>query len=257
MSRVRTKSTFAIIATVIVIGLAFTYWLPAIRTDLPPPVAAESTVTYRKGNDPVLARAAAEAKAHWSKFSKAFAEQNKDAVEKAEGDALFQVKAPATGNGATEHFWINVDGIKGDDISGKYDCDGIEVKSIHENDPVHVKLADIEDWMMTINGQKQGGYSVLVLIYKGIAQTNHVNDEGADRGAGQYAKLQQHWAKVDASKGKNMTDEDKSTMELVSLVERIELGNKGSLPSDEDLAKTCHLPVEMVKSIRHVRNDHG
>jgi len=221
------------------------------------PVVAESTVTYRKGNDPVLAKAAAEAKAHWSTFSKAFAEQNKDSVEKAEGDALFQVKAPATGNGATEHFWINVDGIKGDDISGSYDCDGIEVKSIHENDPVHVKLADIEDWMMTVNGQKQGGYSVLVLIYKGIAQTNHINDESADKGAAQYAKLQQHWAKVDASKGETLTDEDKSTMELVSLVERIDLGNNGSLPTDEDLAKTCHLPVEMVKSIRHVRKVTG
>jgi len=232
----------------------------------PEPLSAESTITYRKADDPDLAKAAAEARSKWSIFSKAFASRDKISAP-GNKPPLFQVKAAATGDGKTEHFWVNVDDINSDDISGKYDCDGVEVISVHENDPVHVKLANIEDWMLTNDGHKQGGFSILVLIHKGIAQTNQINVESADQGAAQYAKLKEHWAKLANSAGANatanakgeaaLTKVDRETMELVDLVDRIELGNTGRVPTDEDLAKTCHLPVEMVKSIRHVRKSQG
>lgn len=239
-----------------------------------PGTTIADAVTYTKKDDQGIAKASAEAKAKWGIFKKQFDAKYKHKnvsesvarreVEAENNDAFFQVKAPVSGEGRTEHFWIEVDSIEGNTIKGRYGCDGVDVLTIHKNDPATVAIEKVEDWMIIDGETRQGGFSVFVLMRKVLALANKIDENTADGGVTGFDKLQAHWNKLDPTLNKKnktksdidkqLTFADKETMAAVILSQKLYLGNNGHAASDEELSRACNLPVGLVKSMRNVLN---
>jgi len=150
--------------------------------------------------------------------------------------------------------------INGDTIKGNYNSPGSVITSIHEEDMAAVKTSDIEDWMITDSRRKQGGYTIMVLMNKAIAQTNHIDPESTDQVEAAKTQLSAHWSQImplHATKPMGrMTSMDIKTMALVDLIERLNRGNTGHEASVEELAKICGLPDNVIEAIRRAKGRH-
>jgi uncharacterized protein YegJ (DUF2314 family) len=71
----------------------------------------------------------------------------------------FAVKAPFTEGDCTEYMWVAVVEIGNDVISGKLGNKPVSIRSLHEGDPVEVRLADLNDWMFTDGDRRVGGFT--------------------------------------------------------------------------------------------------
>ncbi len=112
----------------------------------------------RPASDPALLAAAQEAQDRLPEFLEAFESQ---------AGTNFSMKFPFTDSDNTEHMWIAVEAITGDEVFGALGNEPEFVTSIAEGDPVTRSLAEMEDWLYMDDQTMVGGFSVRVLLGDG------------------------------------------------------------------------------------------
>lgn len=106
-------------------------------------------------DDPRMEAAVEEARCRWPEFVKAF--------ESRQPDQMFSVKAPFSEGDECEFMWLNVSAIENDTIYGELGNDPVNLEGMREGDRLHVKLADLNDWMYQEDDKLHGGFTVKVL----------------------------------------------------------------------------------------------
>lgn len=103
-------------------------------------------------DDPLMARAVAQARAEWPGFAEAF---------DARAGENFSVKAPVTRGGNTEFIWITVTAIEGDRIYGELGNDPGNLGSLRLGSKVSVLLSELNDWCyVDRRGNLVGGFTI-------------------------------------------------------------------------------------------------
>ncbi|HEY9773877.1 MAG TPA: DUF2314 domain-containing protein [Planktothrix sp.] len=102
-------------------------------------------------DDAALQIAARNARSDWKKFTDAFAHRK--------ANEQFFVKSPFTQDGKTEHMWVSVQTINGDNIVGTLQNDPVEVRKMKNGQRVLCSVSEIEDWMFVNHGKINGLYS--------------------------------------------------------------------------------------------------
>lgn len=204
---------------------------------------------YRRDNDPALAKATEQARTSFYKFRDAFKNC------KAPNSDDFVVKFPVKEKDNTEFIWLNVTSIDGNKISGTYNSDGVDIPSVHQNDPATALVDQIVDWKFDDGYTSMGGFSYLVFAKDTIAQLNGLDTSGPDKDAEAKKKLAAHWKDIEAQaktkKVVEMYHEDLDTLNEIQQVERLYKGNYGFDGTVDQIAEICSLPPEMVQ---HARN---
>lgn len=217
------------------------------------------SVTKRAEDDAELKVAAKQALANWATFEAAYAKSGSD------GKSTFSAKFPVSDGVATEHFWMYVSSINNGSISGTFDCDGIDVTSVHKGDKHSVKVADLEDWYINQDGILKGGYSILALDKSMLAQICKYDSKSSDAAA-RKRELQAHWQKICAevtAQGKepkdsdgrvceSFTKEDSQALSVFLLMDKLMAGNAGHEPAVADLVEATSLPLEVVQSMQEL-----
>lgn len=103
-------------------------------------------------DDPLMAKAVAEARRRWSEFTRAFSGRHPE--------QHFSVKAPVTRGGQTEHIWIDVLAISSENIRGKLGNDPIDLNGLKLGDPISVPISTIEDWLYVLTDKPVGGFTI-------------------------------------------------------------------------------------------------
>lgn len=114
-----------------------------------PPVQPASIVAGEQ--DPRIAAAIAQAKAQWPEFVQAYHRRTPNDV--------FVVKAPIRQGNDCEWMWISLASITADELSGTIAHVPALLRGIAKGDPVRVRLADLGDWMYSIEGKLIGGFT--------------------------------------------------------------------------------------------------
>lgn len=217
------------------------------------------SVTKRAADDAELKVAAKQALANWATFEAAYAKSGSD------GKSTFSVKFPVSDGVATEHFWMYVSSIDNGSVSGTFDCDGIDVTSVHKGDNHSVKIADIEDWFIKQDGNLKGGYSILVLDKSMLAQVCKYDSKSSDSES-RKRELQAHWQKICAevtAQGKepkdsdgrvceSFTKEDSQALSVFLVMEKLMTGNGGHKPAVTDMVEATGLPLEVVQEMQEL-----
>jgi uncharacterized protein YegJ (DUF2314 family) len=60
----------------------------------------------------------------------------------------FKAKSDFVENTSHEHMWSEIEGYKDDRFNGIFIDSGYVVKNIKSGDPVHLKPADVDDWII-------------------------------------------------------------------------------------------------------------
>ncbi len=116
-------------------------------------------VTEIRPDDPDLKKAEAEARSRWPEFLEAYRNPRPN-----QGD--FNVKLPISDGKITEHIWVSVQGIEGDEILGDLANQPLNLKFMREGDRVRGKVEDVEDWGYRDGDDFQGLFTVKVLQAK-------------------------------------------------------------------------------------------
>lgn len=103
-------------------------------------------------DDPKVKAAVEEARRHWPEFVQAF--------EHRTADQVFSVKAPFTDGERTEWMWVIVSAIEHDAIKGRLGNAPLNVRGVHENDPVTVQGVEIGDWVYQRGEDLVGDFSM-------------------------------------------------------------------------------------------------
>jgi uncharacterized protein YegJ (DUF2314 family) len=119
-------------------------------------------VAQIKADDPELKAAAIKARADLTSQRAHFAK----GVPVGEHLAI---KAPFHDGGLTEWMWVDVFAWKGDAFEGTLDNDPTDVKNVKAGQTVHVKLADVADFLHVMpDGAQTGGYSIEIMKKRGL-----------------------------------------------------------------------------------------
>lgn len=114
----------------------------------------ENVVAYRT-DDAAIHAAKAKAKNTLPKFADMW---------NAGKPGTYTVKFPLTQNGATEHIWLQVDGISGKTISGRLANEPVNGNEYRMGQKMDVPMAKIEDWMVNQGDAIYGGYTARVAL---------------------------------------------------------------------------------------------
>lgn len=102
-----------------------------------------------------LAEATAEAKARFPEFVEAFRQRRGN---------LFSVKAPVSREDRTEHIWIDLVAIEGDELRGVLGNDPLDLPGLRMGSAIVVPVSDVEDWVYVRDGKMAGGFSTKILL---------------------------------------------------------------------------------------------
>jgi uncharacterized protein YegJ (DUF2314 family) len=103
-------------------------------------------------DDPLMEAAVAEARRRWPEFTAAFSRRHPE--------HHFSIKAPITRGGRTEHIWIEVSAIHGDEVRGKLGNDPVDLGDLKLGDPLTVPVSQIEDWLYVLTDRPIGGFTI-------------------------------------------------------------------------------------------------
>ena len=120
--------------------------------------SVEAPVLSMDGVEDQMKVAVAEAQQRFPEFVIAFEEPGRGRE--------FAVKGPFTDGDCTEYMWVAVNEIGRNVITGRLGNKPVSIQSLHEGDPVEVKLADLNDWMFTDGDEKVGGFTAKVLAHQ-------------------------------------------------------------------------------------------
>jgi len=109
------------------------------------------------GDDPELQAAVAEARDHWPEFVAAFESRDLSA------DDHYSVKAPFGNDDNVEFMWVEVTAIENDTIFGTLGNDPANIPSLACGDRVQVPVAKLSDWIILVDGEMTGGFSLKVI----------------------------------------------------------------------------------------------
>ncbi|NQU45222.1 DUF2314 domain-containing protein [bacterium] len=109
-------------------------------------------------DDVRLREAAAEARRRWPEFVNAFDEGTPDLD--------FSVKAALREGDKREFVWVSVERIDEDTIEGVLANDPVLLKRLKLDDPVQVRVRDVNDWVIVNEKTRdmRGGFTVKVLM---------------------------------------------------------------------------------------------
>ncbi len=126
---------------------------------------SEDKIVMVEGASPAMQAAAEQARKTFKYFWRELSWEYRRIIP---GLGLAAVKVafatdPDSEGPEVEHMWINEIQFDGDTVSGVLLNNPQWLDSIAAGDPVSVPLAEIGDWMYTINGKVYGGYSIDVM----------------------------------------------------------------------------------------------
>ncbi|MBI3730527.1 MAG: DUF2314 domain-containing protein [Burkholderiales bacterium] len=126
---------------------------------------SEDKIVMFEGASPAMQAAAEQARKTFKYFWRELSWEYRRIIPGL-GLAAVKVAFPTGSDGEgpeVEHMWINEIRFDGDTISGVLLNNPQWFDSIAAGDPVTVPLAEISDWMYTIDGKVYGGYSIDVM----------------------------------------------------------------------------------------------
>lgn len=113
-------------------------------------------VTEIAPGDPDLRKAQAEARRRWPEFLEAYRNPRT-------GQSGFNVKLPISDGKTTEHIWVSVQAVEGDEILGDLANQPLNLKFMREGDRVRGRVEDVEDWGYLDGDELIGMFTVKVL----------------------------------------------------------------------------------------------
>ncbi len=113
-------------------------------------------ISRRASDDPEIAAAKSEAQKHWPMFRDKFAS--------AQSKSDFSIKVPFSEGGQTEHMWLEVNSIDGEEISGTLSNTPDVLKNMRQGQTIEVPRSDVEDWSYPAEGKQIGGWSIAVFL---------------------------------------------------------------------------------------------
>ena len=116
-------------------------------------VSGTAVITVEQ--DPRLQAAEAEARRRFPEFATAF--QNGAGSD-------FAVKAQLVANGGREHIWVRVKQLMGNTIAGDLGNNPINSGELMLGSRVEVDLSQVEDWIFSRNGAREGMFTKPVLL---------------------------------------------------------------------------------------------
>jgi uncharacterized protein YegJ (DUF2314 family) len=108
-------------------------------------------------DDPELQAAVAEARRRWPEFVAAF-----EARSSSEDDH-YSVKAPFGDDDNVEFMWVEVTAIERETIFGTLANDPANIPSLTCGDRVQISVAKLSDWIVVVDGEMTGGFSLKVI----------------------------------------------------------------------------------------------
>ena len=113
------------------------------------------TAVLTVAQDSRLQAAEAEARRRFPEFAAAF--QNG-------AGSGFAVKAQLVANGVREHIWVKVRQLRGNTIAGDLGNNPINSGELKLGSGVEVDLNQVEDWIFSQNGKREGLFTKPVLL---------------------------------------------------------------------------------------------
>lgn len=118
-------------------------------------MSSEPPAVSVSGDDPRMKAASAEARKKWPEFVRAFQEKRGSA---------FAVKGRLVEGRKAEFLWLAVVSLDAAEVHGTLDNDPAVLRGYRLGQDLHIKIADIDDWLyQDRNGQQVGGFTVKVL----------------------------------------------------------------------------------------------
>ncbi len=103
-------------------------------------------------DDPDMRLAIQEARSRWPEFQAAFAKRHPE--------QHFSVKGPITRGERTEHIWIEVTAISGEEVRGRLGNDPVDLAGLKLGDAVALPIEAVEDWLYVLTDQPVGGFTI-------------------------------------------------------------------------------------------------
>ena len=113
-------------------------------------------ISRRASNDPELAAAKREAQKHWPMF--------RDKFTSTASKSEFSIKVPFSDGEHTEHMWLEVNSIDGEEIKGTISNTPDVLKNLKAGQTVKVPRAEVEDLSYPAEGKQIGGWSIAVFL---------------------------------------------------------------------------------------------
>ena len=112
-------------------------------------------------NYPELVAAVAKARSRFSQFVTEFENHQRNEVR--DQSRQFSVKAPITVAGKTEFIWIATTAIENGILYGTLDNQPVGLPGLRRGDRVRVAIAELNDWIYTLDGKTFGGFTTQVI----------------------------------------------------------------------------------------------
>ena len=119
------------------------------------PVEVSGAAVLTVAQDPRLQSAEAEARGRFPEFVAAFHDG---------AGSDFAVKAQLVANGGREHIWVKVKELRGNTIAGTLGNNPTNPGELKLGSRVEVDLTQVEDWIFSRNGIRQGLFTKPVLL---------------------------------------------------------------------------------------------
>jgi uncharacterized protein YegJ (DUF2314 family) len=87
----------------------------------------------------------------WTTFENAF---------QAKAGSNFRIKVPVKEDVSAESVWLDVTGIKSDEVSGKVISDPARLKNLKQGDNLNVQKKDVQDWVYFNGELYAGGFTI-------------------------------------------------------------------------------------------------
>jgi uncharacterized protein YegJ (DUF2314 family) len=139
--------------------------LAALREEYYSPIISVSS------EDADMQAAVSEARRRWPEFVAAFEARSAD-------ETAFAIKAPFGEKDRVEFMWVEVTSIENDLIYGKLLNEPADLPGLHEGDRVTVPVADLNDFLCTINDAPVGAFTMKVLAERAKQPPPREDGEG-------------------------------------------------------------------------------
>ncbi|WP_121258678.1 DUF2314 domain-containing protein [Nocardioides ferulae] len=114
-------------------------------------------------DDPALAEAGRAARETF-RFCWRHVSWRQRGVDPGLGPAMVKAAFPgAPGEPGTEHLWVEVESFDGVTVAGPVLNEPIENSAPSAGTPVEIRLADVEDWLYSVDGKACGGFTVQLI----------------------------------------------------------------------------------------------
>jgi uncharacterized protein YegJ (DUF2314 family) len=150
---------------------------------------AKFETVQAQGNDPALAIAGRQARAHFKFFWRELSWEYRRIIPALEMTA---VKAAFAEPGIDpEHMWVTDLSFDGEHLTGSLLNEPHSLTSIKAGDPVRLTFEEVEDWMYVVEGKAYGAWSVQTLRARMEVDERARHDElwGLDFGAPESVRL--------------------------------------------------------------------